>query len=163
MLGNRSEETFNYALGQSVPIPLDPSLTTEQLKREGPGVSTDDAFIDIPKDATELQLKPSQTRSPGNFVVRAEGNDWIFAYSLNPGSQESNLAKVSAEAIENLFGPDSILAIDSDLDLREVMSYRFNPEIALFPWLLIAVLFVFILEGVLANRFYRNRPADPAK
>ena len=163
LLGNRSEETFNYSLGQSVTIPIDTALTTEQLKREGPGVTTDEAFIDIPKDETQVQLKPSQTVTAGNFVVRAEGNAWIFAYSLNPGSQESNLTKVNVEAIENLFGPDSVLAIDADLNLRELMSYRFNPEIALFPWLLIAVLFVFMLEGVLANRFYRNRPAEPAR
>ena len=160
MLGTQADETFNYRTGQNVTVPLDGIGNATTLNREGPGVSADDAAIAIPKDASEIQLKPLQTRTPGNFMLRAEGNDWNYGYSLNPAAEEGNLTQVSAEAIENLFGPESIIAIDSDLDLRSAMEVRFNPEIALFPWLLIAVLFVFMLEGVLANRFYRNRPSE---
>ena len=32
-----------------------------------------------------------------------------------------------------------------------------SAELQLFPWLLIAVLVIFALEGVFANRFYRLR------
>ncbi|MCI0703813.1 MAG: hypothetical protein L0241_22365, partial [Planctomycetia bacterium] len=40
--------------------------------------------------------------------------------------------------------------------LRELLDVKLVGPIDLFPWLLIAVLMLLVLEGLVANRFYRR-------
>ena len=64
----------------------------------------------------------------------------IDGYSLNVPVEESVLEKVPAAAIEELTGPNSILAVDKNLKLRDVITNTLPHPVDLFPWLLIGVL-----------------------
>ncbi len=46
--------------------------------------------------------------------------------------------------------------IDRNSTLRDWLNIALGQPIDLFPWLLIAVLMLLVLEGLVANRFYRR-------
>ena len=64
------------------------------------------------------------------------------------------------EALEELVGKDRV---DTDRPQRAAprtwLNIALGQPIDLFPWLLLAVLALFVMEGMAANRFYR-RPED---
>ena len=49
--------------------------------------------------------------------------------------------------------------MDRATPLGELISGRGGVPVDLFPWLLIAVLMLFVAEGLAANRFYRRPKA----
>ncbi len=159
LVGGAAEPTFNFATGQAVPVPLPrgDAAKGKKLVLEGPGVTGRDAYPEAPDRAAELRLPPAQTLTAGNYVLRTEDGAWREGFSLNPPAEEFNLAKVPKEPIEELFGPNSVVGVERDLKLRDVLESRFDPELKLFPWLLLGVLVLFAVEGFVANRFYRLR------
>jgi hypothetical protein len=164
LAGSAAEVSFNFITGQAVPVPLPKAESGKgkKLVLEGPGVTGRDAFPEVGERQSELRLPPTKTLMPGNYVLRTEDRAWQEGFSLNPSAEESNLARVPKEAIEAVFGPDSIIPAEKDLKLRDAIDRRMNPEIRLFPWLLIGVLLLFVVEGLVANRFYRLRGGAPA-
>lgn len=159
LAGSSADANFQWTVGQTVLLPLPKGTTGEprKLVLEGPGVNGRDAFPEVENDQTEFRLPPDRTRTAGNFVLRSEANDWRAAFSLNLSTQESDLSKVPDEAIAAVFGPDSIIPAAKEIDFRGGLDPKFNQPIDLFPWLLLAVLVLFALEGLIANRFYRLR------
>jgi hypothetical protein len=159
LVGASAEALFNYPTGQRVPVPLPKgdAAKGKKLILEGPGVTGRDAFPEVPDGQPELVLPPHRTLTAGNFVLRTEDRSWQEGFSLNPSADEFNLSKVPAEPIEELFGPDSVVGVERDLRLRDVLESRFDPELKLLPWLLLGVLVLFAVEGFVANRFYRLR------
>jgi hypothetical protein len=159
LVGGSAEPVFNFATGQPVPVPLPKgdAAKGKKLVLEGPGVTGQDAYPQVPERAAELRLPPAKTLTAGNFVLRTEDGSWREGFSLNPPAEEFNLAKVPKEPIEELFGPNSIVGVERDLKLRDVLESRYDPELKLFPWLLLGVLVLFAVEGFVANRFYRLR------
>ena len=101
------------------------------------------------------RIPAAKTLTPGNYVLSTEKGDAREGFSLNPSAEESNLTKVPAEAVEALFGPNSVIPLGKDAKMRDVLATKFNQPIDLFPWLLILVLLLLAAEGVIANRFYR--------
>jgi len=104
-----------------------------------------------------LPLPPSRTLTAGHFVLRTEDKKWREGFSLNATAEESNLTKVPDEAIAAVFGAETIVPVGKEGKLVDAITAKFDPEIRLFPWLLIAVLVLFAVEGLVANRFYRIR------
>ena len=80
-------------------------------------------------------------------------------FSVNAPAEESNLEKVPVEAIEDLAGKDRVFSVDRNSTLHEWLTVAMDQPIDLFPWLLIAVLLLFVAEGLTANRFYRRPKA----
>ena len=70
-------------------------------------------------------------------------------------AEESTLEKAPVEVIEDLTGKESVVPLDKNRDLRDVIEGKLHP-VDLFPWLLIAVLVLLAIEGLIANRFYRR-------
>ncbi|MCZ2341883.1 MAG: BatA and WFA domain-containing protein [Bacteroidales bacterium] len=165
LAGDSADANFQWTVGQTVTLPLPKGSAGEPRKLilEGPGVSGSDAFPEVSEDQTEYRLLPDRTRTAGNFVLRTEANDWREAFSLNLTAEESDLTKVSEAAITAVFGPNSIIPAAKEIDFRGGLDPKFNQPIDLFPWLLIAVLVLFALEGLIANRFYRpnHSPGNP--
>lgn len=159
LAGDTADSLFNFATGQavSVPLPRDEAAKRQKLLLEGPGISSRESSPTVDADQTEYRLPPAQTLTAGSFVLRTEDNAWREGFSLNAPGEESNLEKVPEESIEAVMGENSLLPVEKELELGEILESRFDPEIKLFPWLLIALLLLFALEGLIANRFYQLR------
>ncbi len=159
LAGDSAEGLFQYTAGRAVPVPLPRGGDAgKALVFEGPGVRPDEATPKLEPGQAEWRLPPERTRTPGNYALRTEDRAWQEGFSLNAPAEESNLAKVDPAAIEALTGPGSIVAVGKDFDLAALLAGK-SADLPLLPWLLLAVLVLFALEGVLANRFYRLRPA----
>ncbi|OWK36121.1 hypothetical protein FRUB_08684 [Fimbriiglobus ruber] len=163
LAGNAADAVYNFTTGRPVAIALPKSSPGgaagqgRKLVFEGPGVSGPEAYPEVGDRQADLRLSAARTLTPGNYLLRTEDRSWQEGFSLNPPAEESNLSKVPVEVIEAVFGANSVIPIDKNLKLHDVMETKFNPEMKLFPWLLIGVLFLFALEGFVANRFYRFR------
>ena len=84
---------------------------------------------------------------------------WTEGFSLNVPPEESTLDKAPAEGIEDLTGKDTVIPVGKNVPLADILAISpiSRHPVELFPWLLIAVLMMLVLEGLLANRFYRRR------
>ena len=62
------------------------------------------------------------------------------------------------EGIEDLTGEGTVIPVGKNVPLAELLTKNPNTmhPIDLFPWLLIAVLALLVLENFLSNRFYRR-------
>ena len=159
LAGDAAEGLYQYTAGRAVPVPLPRGGDAgKALVFEGPGVRPDEATPKVEPGQAEWRLPPERTRTPGNYALRTEDRAWQEGFSLNAPAEESNLAKVEPAAVEALTGPGSIVAVGKDFDLAALLAGK-SADLPLLPWLLLAVLILFALEGVLANRFYRLRPA----
>lgn len=160
LCGDTTDANFNFLTGQPVAVPLPKGDVKKgtKLRFEGRGISGRDAEMELGEGQSEVRLPPARTAIAGLFTVSLDDSKWQDGYSLNVPTDEWNLGKVPEEAIESLFGPKSVVPLTKDVKLREVLTTKFNQPIDLFPWLLIAVLFLLCGESWLANRFYR-RPA----
>ena len=69
---------------------------------------------------------------------------------------ESQLDKVATEAVEDVTGPGSVHPVGKDVKLRDVIAGGGGTAVDLFPWLLLAVLAVFVAEGALANGKFKQ-------
>jgi hypothetical protein len=162
LAGDTADANFNYLTGQALTVPIAKLLAgkRENLVFTGPKVELSDTIIKPAERQAELRLGPQRTTTPGNFELSPASNpESKEGFSLNVPAEESNLEKVPVEAIEDLTGKDSVVPVGRDVRLRDVLK---DTEVGkqpldLFPWLLIAVLMLLVLEGLVANRFYRVR------
>jgi hypothetical protein len=156
LCGNPADAVLNYATGQAVPLPA-PRGGAAKIRMEGPGVTSRDAEIPLEAKQAEVRLPPNRTTTAGSFRVFTPDKAWQDGFSLNPPPEEASLVKVPAAAIEDLFGPESVVPVDRKLALRDVLKLKYDQPLELFPWLLILVLFLLALEAFVANPFYRQR------
>jgi hypothetical protein len=160
LAGDTTDANFNYATGATVTVPLPRGRITRDTQLTLDGVSGEDAKPKLAEKQTELRLGPPLTSVPGNFTLSLVGPDrnviWRDGFSTNVPAEESNLDKVPIEAIEELTGKDRVFSIDRNSTLRDWLDLALGQPVDLFPWLLIAVLALFVAEGLAANRFYRK-------
>ena len=160
LVGDTADANFNYLTGQSVTVPLPKEGVPKGTKvvLEGPPdvIVGSDALIEVGDRQTELRIGPPRTNQPGNYRLSVPERKWRDGYSLNGPPDESTLDKVPVETIEDLTGKNSVVPVDRNRSLREIMEIVIGSPVDLFPWLLIAVLLLLVLEGLVANRFYRR-------
>jgi len=159
LVGSTAEVGSNYLTGQVVNISL-PSGglgPNPKLLLEGPGVVGRDSTPIVLEQQTELRIPLSVTQTAGNYTLRTTDRTWQSSFSLNTIPEESNLDKLAIEKIEAVTGPGSIISLAKNVQLREVMQSKTRPPLKLFPYLLILVLILFVVESILSNRFYHSR------
>jgi hypothetical protein len=160
LAGDTEDANFNYLTGQSVTVPITKLLAgkRENLVIEHPSIVGSDAIIKPAERQAELRLGPQRTSVPGNFKLRGPNPDWQEGFGLNVPAEESNLEKVPVEAIEDLTGKDTVVPVGKDVRLRDLLTEvgPLKQPLDLFPWLLIAVLMLLVVEALVANRFYRR-------
>ncbi len=165
LAGDTADANFNFATGSTVVVPLPRSRIPRdtQVNLDGPGIMGNEAIIRPTDTQTEIRIGPPKTNLPGNFTLSAERPDhsplWKDGFSINAPPEESNLAKTPVEAIEELTGKGRVFAIDRKSTLQDWLTIAIGQPVDLFPWLLIAVLILFVAEGLTANRFYRRPKA----
>jgi hypothetical protein len=154
-LGSMEKETLNFLTGlDNLRLPL-PRGGATKLTLNGPGVRERDATIAIDPESGPPILARKFADTAGSFRVIA--GDWRDGFSLNPPPEENNLEKASTEMIEGVLGEGSIVTTDRKTPLREILKLKYNQPLELFPWLLILVLLLLVIEAYVANRFYRRR------
>jgi len=160
LAGDSADANFNYLAGQSVTIPLPkegvPKGTKVAIDNTPPDISGSDPLVEVGDKQTELRVGPPRTNQAGNFLFSVGTGKWREGFSLNIPAEESTLDKVPIEAIEDLTGKNTVVPVDKNRDLRKIIEIVIGSPVDLFPWLLIAVLMLLVLEGLVANRFYRR-------
>jgi len=164
--GSAADVNFNHAVGSVVTIPLAKLLAgkRDNLAMTGPGIAGADALVRLTDRQTELRLGPPRTDAAGNFKLTTASDPppgatkWEEGFSLNVPAEESTLDKAPVEGIEDLTGADTVIPVGKNVPLTELLEkHRFSKHpVELFPWLLLAVLLLLVLENFLANRFYRR-------
>src|SRR5262249_36909538 len=132
-----------------------PAATTYYLG--GPDVATNDAVLKREGETATVYLRAERTISAGNFTVTAEDQSWKDGFSLNPPATESDLRRVGPKALEEGFGVGTVYPADKQLTLTDILSGTFTQPIELFPFLMILLLIVLVVENLLANKFYRKK------
>jgi len=156
--GEGQDASFNHVCGQTVVVALPPAPRYPTYTLQGPGLSGADTTVNRAEDAGELRL--TQPRMPGHYTVTG-GGKLTAAFSLNlPTGECQLLERLSAGSIEEVFGPDSLIALGQTRKLREGMEGQFKQPVELFPWLMLLLLVALAVENWLANKFYRKSPEE---
>lgn len=156
LAGDMADANFNYTCGDAVVLNL-PRTTIARGTRailEGPGVIGSDQILELGEQQTEIRLGPPRVVQPGNYSIAIESFKWNEAFSLNLPPAESNLERLSPQAVEALTGPNSIVPLEKNRSLREMIERSFGGPLELFPWLLLLLFGLYATEALLANRFY---------
>jgi hypothetical protein len=140
----------------TVALPATAHFANGTLK--GPGLSATEAIVTRVEKQAELTL--AQAVAPGNYTLVGDDGKWVSSFSVNVPSEESQLARIAPERIEELLGPGAVLAIGHGANLREALQGHWKQPLELFPWLMILVLLALAVENLLANRFYRREPVE---
>src|SRR5262249_6661912 len=112
---------------------------------------------------TANELRLTQSRQAGQYVLTGSNREWQTAFSVNvPPAESELLPRIGAEAIEELLGPESLVALGHNRKLRDALEGQLRQPVVLSPWLMILLLLVLAVENLLANRFYRQRNAETA-
>ncbi|HEY1191434.1 MAG TPA: BatA and WFA domain-containing protein [Gemmata sp.] len=161
LAGDATDASFNFPTGTTVTVPLPRGKLTRDgvVVFNGPGIVGSEAIIQPGEKQTELRTGPPKTNTSGNFAFSTRNDKtevWRDGFSLNQPADESNLEKVEISKVEELVGEGRVVPVTKNVSLRDLLSVTIGGQIDLFPWLLIAVLAVLVLEGFLANRFYRR-------
>ncbi len=162
LAGDTADANFNFAAGAQVTVPVPRARVPREARvvLDGPPGSGDDPVVKLGEKQTEVRLGPPRTSVPGNYALSAAkpagGFYWRDGFSTNAPPDEFNLAKVPVEDIEKLTDKDRVFAVDKNATLRDWLAVSLGTPLDLFPWLLLAVLALFVGEGLIANRFYRR-------
>jgi hypothetical protein len=156
LAGDLADANFNYTCGDSVMLtwPRNPLARGTRAILEGPGVTGSDQILELGEQQREIRLGPPVVVQPGNYTIQIEAFRWQSAFSLNIAAQESILERLPVEALESFTGPNSVVPLEKNRPLRDMIERSFGGPIELFPWLLLLLLTTYAIEGILANRFY---------
>ena len=148
---------LNYQFGQAPPlVKKETALLFKEYVLSSGDFSEEIRFDD--KGRWVGERLPRQ----GNYTITGTNGDRsepTHKFSVNVASEESDLARVPIAEIEALLGKDALVPQDRKRSLIDTLNW--NEPMELFPWLMILLLFMLALENLLANRFYRQEPADP--
>jgi hypothetical protein len=154
LTGEIDPTPWNYLAGQVVTIPLTPTSRFSEYTLDAPGITGSQTRVSRNENDPGLTL--TNTQFVGNARVLAARGSWQAAFSLNIPSSEFDLAAIPVERIEELLGPDTVVPSQDDARLSRVVESHWGRGIELFPWLMLALLGFFAVEGLMANRFYRS-------
>jgi Aerotolerance regulator N-terminal len=159
LAGGADAVTYNYGVGQTVPIALPATPRFPMYTLQGPGLG---AGAVIPLAANQGELKITQAVQPGQFTLANADSQWKTGFSANVSAGECNLTRLPKETIEAVFGPNSVLAPGHNTGFKDALQEHWTQPVELFPWLMILLLLALALENLLANRFYRKEePGEP--
>ena len=142
--------TLNYVFGQQPPR-VRRGLEFPKYLLTGPAATEEITFNDKGLWVGERLPKA------GNYAVAGVNEEKPFArFSINVPGEESDLAKAPISDLEAVLGKDAVVPQDRKTSLPATLHW--DEPIDLFPFLMLAFLFILALENLLANKFYRQEP-----
>jgi hypothetical protein len=160
LAGDAEEVNYQYLSGQPVTVPLPATARSATYSLKGPGLSATEAIVARADGQTEVNLPQAVT--PGNYTLVGDDGKWVSSFSVNSPPEESQLARVATEQIDELFGSGAVLSVGHGTSLHEALQGHWKQPLELFPWLMILVLLALAIENLLANRFYgREKLSEP--
>jgi hypothetical protein len=150
-LARTSQSLFNYTSGDDVVLALNPAQRIPAYLLRKPGLQQ--LRNDIPPGTTNLVIP--QVDQLGNYRVTGVESDAKFerGFSVNPPANESQLDRLSKEDLDSHLAPERYsIARDIENLQRNVKTGRLGREA--FPVVVLILLFAFIGEHLVANRFY---------
>jgi hypothetical protein len=156
LAGDTEPVQLNFISGQTVPVvtlPLAQRLEPTPYKLASAGGEG----VEVTAEAGQNVLRLPQAIKPGNYVIEADGKR-VASFSVNLSPEETVLQRLPVAQVESLFGKGAIVPVDVRADLRTAMSGQWSQPVELFPFLMVALLFVLAVENLLANKFYRREP-----
>ena len=129
LAGEGIEANYQFTTGQAVTLPAGSAADARALAFEGPNVTGSDS---LQVAAGEIRVSPRQTLTAGNYRVKSADGKTDEGFSLNPPTDEANLAKVPAEAFAPLKAV--LIPVDKSLDLSELIETT-GGSLPLFPLL----------------------------
>jgi hypothetical protein len=158
LAGDAEKATFNFRSGQLVTVALPPAPSFPIYALEGPGLSGTETSVRRPEGPNTVSI--SQAVQPGLYKLTDPKNQTVAGFSINVRPEESQLVpRVPPEQIEALLGPGSVVTVEQGGNLRDALQGRWLQPLELFPWLMLALLLTLAVEGLLANKFYRQAKA----
>ena len=161
-LAGTSGEPLNFDAGESVLLRLDPTarlsnfVMTSSDEKNKPKV--------LPSPSGEY-LEVAAPPSLGLWTVKATAADnrpVTLGFSVNAPKGESRFAPLEKSDFDVIFGKGGyLLAEDAASHTEKEKLARYGYEV--FPWLMFLILIVVTLESILANTFYKEAPAAPAR
>jgi hypothetical protein len=151
-----AEGAFNYQFGAEPPVLQKTQPFAKYL------LSSGDASEEIRFDEKDRWVGERLPRA-GNYTLAGTNpgqTKVLHKFSINVPGAESDLARVPIDDIEAVLGKNALKPMESNSPLIDTLNW--DEPMDLFPWLMIAVLFLLALESLLANRFYKAEPPAEA-
>jgi hypothetical protein len=153
-----SGRRLNYEAGEDVVLPVEPGQRDATYLIEGPGTKPEKIGETAGGGGGLLISAPPLI---GDWKVTATGGGQTrpYGFSVNVPQAETQLAPLAEPDLAVIFGgKDRVTLVDDPSKLEKVIIQgRTGRE--LFPWLMALILLIVTAENVLANTFYRDRPA----
>ena len=154
-LSGTAAEGLDFEAGSDVVLPIDPGRRLKNYIVQDPEKKSE--RLSPPSGAESLLI--SSPQQLGNWSVKASGTDGsadLAGFSVNPPIQETQFVPLETDDLNRLFkGKDRYALADDPSKLDKVVKgIRVGRE--LFPWIMMLILIIVTLEGLLANRFYRE-------
>ena len=163
---------WNFVCGETIALPLTTEGPEVSYVLTGPGQPPQGLPLSVPPARgaatpptrkAERVLSISRALQPGNYAVYATRNgirETFERFSLNVHPRENILTpQVPKEEVEAVLGPESLLPVDHNLKLHDVLASKRQP-VELFPWLMLALLLFLAVETLVGNRRREARAED---
>ena len=136
--------------------PIDPSDEPEKTRRLQifPPGDAKPIPINIAKTATQAAI--SEINRSGTYWVRGAGQN--IGFSANLPGMATDLNRIDPSALSVWFGPENYTLVTDQTEI-ELAEAEASAKVSLRSPLLLIALAVFLLEQILANRFYRRSSA----
>jgi len=144
------EVRLNYRAGQTVVLPHREQVDPERFQLFPP--------LDEPYDviAGEGTITVRFTDTPGAYRLKGNrGGVVIRGFAVNTPVEASNLARIDAKGLDELFGKGRMQLLRQQQQIERAQGrQRVGREF--YPLLVVLAAMILGLEHTLANRFYRN-------
>ncbi|TWU43014.1 hypothetical protein Q31b_20490 [Novipirellula aureliae] len=152
-LTDRNSEALTMQVGNAPTVSIN---TVDESRRNRlqlfPPEESSAVPIDVDSDATEVTL--TNIRNPGTYWLRGDG--FKTGFSANITEQATRLDRVDPEELRSAFSADHFKIV-TNMEQIDWSGDSASQRVSLHSPAMLLALIVFLLEQILANRFYRRR------
>ncbi len=147
------QPALNFTLGSALPrLTFEPANQARQATLRGP-----DTFETFTLEPGQTEFLWKTPRAPGMYTLEtgAEKKSLVLGrFVVRMPPEESDLTPIPDAELNSLFGSDGILSLDRQSSLRDSLRAHWSEPIELFPYLMLGLLLLLVVENWWSNRFY---------
>ena len=155
-LSRQTQGTFNYLCGEDAIVRLDPERPIQQYLLRKP--NSQQLPGEVAPGKASLVIRAVDQLGQYRFLDAAPGSTFQRGFSVNAPARENVLIPISAAQLDDVLGKDrySLARAFDQLDTKGLRGQRIGLEV--FPFLMLLMWLVFMVEHLVANRFYDAEP-----